>query len=160
MAKKIVRHELIELVIPGGSTSTRFSLQDYPNLRNTHIWGIQLYTRDSVPVGIQSQAPVITNTNFKKGFLTFVNYGGKEFLKQSPLTIFQTITSPLSTDTMHYDTDIKSFVGQKVNYPKSYFEFSTTPGEVADTCIMMSVYYSLPLSEEKLEDDFSFGNRS
>jgi len=160
MAKKIVRHELIELVIPANTTSTRFSLQDYPNLRNTHVWGIQLYTRDSVPVGIQTQAAVITAANLKKGFLTFVNYGGKEFLKQSPLTIFQTISSPLSTDTTHFDYDIKSFVGQKINYPKSYFEFSTTPGEMAETCIMMSVYYSLPMSEEKIEDDYSFGNRS
>lgn len=156
--KKIIRHEIIEVVIPAKSTSTRFLLGDYPNLRNVHLWGIQAYTSNTNgKFGINTLLPIIDYGVLITGYLTLVNYGGKEFSKQLPLLNYFTYQGD---GTLPYETDSKNYTGQKANYPKSYVEFSSAPANANnDTVIMLSVYYSLPLAEEQLEQNLSFGNR-
>lgn len=165
MAQKIIRHELVEIVIPKGSTLTRYVIPDLPNLRNVHIFGLQVYDNHTVAKGIQTQLDVLPiNTVLRNSFITLVNYGGKEFLKQAPATMFQTIFSqdiggaPPTLNQLEWNT--KNFVGQKVNYPKSYIEFSTAPSDPAkDQCYMFSVFYSLPIAEEKKESGYSFSKK-
>jgi hypothetical protein len=156
--KKIIRHEIIEVVIPANSSSTRFLLGDYPNLRNVHLWGVQAYTSETNgKLGINTLIPIIDYAPLTTGYLTLVNYGGKEFSKQVPLLNYFTYQG---ATTRAYETDSKNYTGQKANYPKSYVEFSTAPSVVGnDTVIMLSIYYSLPLAEEQLEQNLSFGNR-
>ena len=133
MAKQIIRHELVEIVIPSGSTLTRYQFPDIPNLRNSMIWGMQVYTIDEINNSPISQNALLSHTNIlHRSFITLVNYGGKEFLKQAPSLIFNTINFNLQTSTNALETDIKSFVGQKVNYPKSYIEFITSPSGIAN----------------------------
>lgn len=156
--KKIIRHEIIEVVIPANATSTRFLLGDYPNLRNVHLWGIQAYTSDTNgKLGINTLLPIISYSKLTMGYLTLVNYGGKEFSKQVPLLNYFTYQG--DPNKIAYETDSKNYTGQKANYPKSYLEFSFAPSDDEDTCVMLSVYYSLPLAEEELEQKLSFGNR-
>jgi hypothetical protein len=160
MAKQIIRHELVEIVIPSGSTLTRFQFPDIPNLRNSMIWGLQVYTVDQVFQSPLSQNALLSHTNvLHRSFVTLVNYGGKEFLKQAPSIIFNTINFNLNVSTNAFETDIKSFVGQKVNYPKSYIEFTASPSGLANLSYLVSVYYSLPIEEEKKESGYSFGQR-
>lgn len=158
--KKIIRHEIIEVVIPANSTSTRFLLGDYPNLRNVHLWGVQVYTSDTNgKFGINTLLPIIDYGRLTAGYLTLVNYGGKEFSKQVPLLNYFTYQGTSGGQALFYDTDSKNYTGQKANYPKSYLEWSQAPSDENDTCVMLSVYYSLPLAEEELEQKLSFGNR-
>jgi hypothetical protein len=160
MAKQIIRHELVEIVIPSGSTLTRYQFPDIPNLRNSMIWGMQVYTIDEINNSPISQNALLSHTNvLHRSFITLVNYGGKEFLKQAPSIVFNTINFNLQTSTNALETDIKSFVGQKVNYPKSYIEFITSPSGLANLSFLVSVYYSLPIEEEKKESGYSFGQR-
>ena len=159
MAKKIVRHELVSILIPANSTLTRFNIPDLPNLRNVHTFGIQVYTIDQVDRDIISQnivcdAPTVLN----KSYITLVNYGGKEFLKQAPATTFQTVVDNRGGDSKsQYEQDFKSLIGQRVNYPKSFVEFTAPPAVAFDTAYIFSVYYTLPIEEEKRESGFSFG---
>lgn len=157
--KKIIRHEIIEVVIPAKSSSTRFLLGDYPNLRNVHLWGIQSYTGETNgKLGINTLLPIINYTTLTTGYLTLVNYGGKEFSKDLPLLNYFTYHG--DTAKYPFETDTKNYTGQKANYPKSYVNFSSAPANAdTDTVIMLSVYYSLPLAEEELEQKLSFGNR-
>lgn len=160
MAKQIIRHELVEITIPANSTLTRYQFPDIPNLRNSMIWGMQVYTIDEISNSPISQQALLSHTNvLHRSFITLVNYGGKEFLKQAPSILFNTITFNLQTSTNALETDIKSFVGQKVNYPKSFIEFTTSPSGVANLSYLVSVYYSLPIEEEKKESGYSFGQR-
>ena len=74
MAKKIVRHELVSILIPANSTLTRFNIPDLPNLRNVHTFGIQVYSDQQVTNDIISQnnvcsGPVVLNTSY----ITLVN---------------------------------------------------------------------------------------
>jgi hypothetical protein len=161
MAKKIIRHELVSVAIPANSTLSRFNIPDLPNLRNVHTFGIQVYTEEITTRDIISQNPVVNSIAvLKNSFITLVNYGGKEFLKQAPATIFQTIVLNLDRENKsQYEQDFKQLIGQKINYPKSFIEFSTPPATGVDTAYIFSVYYSLPMEDEKRDSGYSFGNK-
>ena len=163
MSKKIIRHELVEITIPAGSTLTRYNFPDIPNLRNSLIFGYQVYTADQVTASIISGSPVLPHTAvLHNSFTTFVNYGGKEFLKQAPNIMFNSLSQNLSTAaaTNWYETDTKAFVGQKINYPKAYLEFTSNPADPTITRVFLcSIYYSLPPKEEQMESGYTFGNK-
>lgn len=162
MSKKIIRHELVSVLIPANSTNTRFVVPDLANLRNVLTFGLQVYTFDEVTKDIISQNPVLPHTAvLHNSFMTFVNYGGKEFLKQAPSIMFNTINQSLSTTagTNWNEIDFKSLVGQRINYPKSFIEFTTPPSTTYDQAFIFSVYYSLPILEEQKESGYSFNNK-
>lgn len=150
--KRIVKHELFEVVIPAGSTATRFQLPDLQNLRNVALWGVQIYYDAIVPYSIISGAPTITKTDAQLSFLTLENYAGRQFLHQSPYFLFQTIENNMAATQdnpcTEQEKDFKNFVGQKVNWPKSYID-TVTP--IADKAVnkvfLVSVYYT-DLGEE------------
>jgi len=160
--RKIIRHEFVTVNIPANSTLTRFNMPDLPNLRNVHLLGVQVYTIDEISIDIISRNAVCSHSVvLHQSYITMVNYGGKEFLKQIPAITFNTINQALSTvgGTNWNEMDIKSFIGQKVNYPKSFIEFTTPPALVTDTAYVFSVYYSLPIEEEKKESGYSFNSK-
>lgn len=160
--RKIIRHEFVTVNIPANSTLTRFNMPDLPNLRNVHLLGVQVYTIDEISVDIISRNAVCSHSVvLHQSYITMVNYGGKEFLKQIPAITFNTINQALSTigGTNWNEMDIKSFIGQKVNYPKSFIEFTSPPALITDTAYVFSVYYSLPIEEEKKESGYSFNSK-
>lgn len=160
MAKKIIRHELVSVAIPANSTLSRFTIPDLPNLRNVHTFGIQVYCDQQVTKDIISQNNVCSGpVVLQNSFITLVNYGGKEFLKQAPATMFQSIVENNISDKNQYEQDFKQLIGQKINYPKSFVEFSAPPATVVDTAYIFSVYYSLPMEDEKRDSGYSFGNK-
>ena len=158
--RKVVRHELVSVLIQANSTLSRFSIPDLPNLRNVHLLGLQVYTVDQISKDIISQNPVLNHTAvLHNSYITLVNYGGKEFLKQAPSILFSTSSANQNTSTNWYESNPIGFVGQKANYPKSFIEFTTPPATGVDTVFMFSVFYSLPVEQEKMESGFSFNNK-
>jgi hypothetical protein len=156
--RKIVRHELVEIVIPANSTSTRFSFPDLPNIRNVHILGMSIYDAENYRLSIQSLTPVLPQAKtIQDCFVTLVNYGGKEFLHQAPAINFHTIQHQSAGN--QFDYDVKMFTGQKVNYPKSYIQFTTAPATGVNQVFLCSIWYSLPIAEEKVDADFDFRNK-
>lgn len=156
--RKIVRHELVEIVIPANSTSTRFNFPDLPNLRNVHILGMSVYDQENYTLSIQSLTDLLPQAKaIKDCYITLVNYGGKEFLHQAPAVNFHTITINSNNNT--FDNDVKMFTGQKVNYPKSYIQFTTAPAIGRNQVFLCSIWYSLPVAEERIDADFDFRNK-
>jgi len=145
--KRVVKHELIEVIIPAGSTATRFQLPDAQNLRNVQTWGIQFYYNAIVPNSIISGLGTITKADSLISFLTMENYAGRQFDKQSPINKYQTIENNLSTsalgDCSIQEKDFKSYCGQKINFPKSYLD---TIVPIADPAVnkvfLISIYYT------------------
>tara|TARA_R110000868_G_scaffold40695_2_gene140128 strand:- start:2337 stop:2825 length:489 start_codon:yes stop_codon:yes gene_type:complete len=159
-AQKIIRHEWVELPVVAGSTLTRFNFPDLPNLRNVLLFGIKCYTTDMLNASINNQLPLLSHTNIlQKSYITLVNYGGKEFLKQAPLQMFNTNSFNLQTSTNFFETYAKDFAGQRVNWPKSYIQLTSVAGNVTDQTYALSVFYSMPLAQERSEDNFSFANK-
>jgi hypothetical protein len=143
--KRVIKHELIEVVVPAFSTATRFQLPDAQNLRNVQTWGIQAYYDNQVPISIISQRVVVNKKAFVYAFLTLENYSGREFDKQSPLSKFQTIENNMTATTSEcsiQEKDFKSMIGQRINFPKSYVDVVFPVSKEVDSVFLLSVYYS------------------
>jgi hypothetical protein len=147
--KRVVKHELIEVIVPAGATATRFNLPDAQNLRNVQTWGIQIYYDLLVPFSIINGNPTITKADSLLSFLTLENYAGRQFDKQSPINKYQTIEHNLSEVALIPSTiqekDFKSFVGQKINFPKSYIDTVTpiaNPVGGLNKVFLLSIYYT------------------
>ena len=147
--KRIVKHELIEVIVPAGSTATRFQLPDAQNLRNVQTWGIQIYYDLLVPFSIINGTPLITKTDSLLSFLTLENYAGRQFDKQSPINKYQTIENNLTEvagiPATIQEKDFKNFVGQKINFPKSYIDTVTPIANAVggkNKVFLLSIYYT------------------
>lgn len=157
-AQKIIRHEWIEIPIPALSTLTRFNFPDLPNLRNVLLFGLEVYSASQVQISINNQLPLIQQPALLQNcYVTLVNYGGKEFLKQIPIRTFFNIYD--SAADVAYETYPKYFCGQRVNWPKSYIQSTAAIGVGVDTTFALSVYYSMPPAVEREEDNYSFANK-
>jgi hypothetical protein len=160
MPKKIIRHELVEIIIPANSTLSRYNFPDIPNLRNSHILGLQLWDANTITTSPISQNPLLTAALAQtKTFITLVNYGGKEFLKQAPSVMFSTIQDDLGTSTNHHELDFKSFVGQRCNFPKCYIEATATLSTTVDRSFLVSIYYTLDIAQEQQENGYTFNKK-
>jgi hypothetical protein len=158
--QKIIRHEWVELPVLAGSTLTRFNFPDLPNLRNVLLFGLKVYDANILFASINNQLPLLSHTNvLHKSYITLVNYGGKEFLKQAPLMMFNTTSFDLNTSTNFFETYAKDFAGQRVNWPKSYIQLTTAAGNLTDQTYALSVFYSMPPAIERAEDNYSFANK-
>jgi len=162
--QKIIRHELVSVAIPANSTLTRFVIPDLPNLREVLTFGLQVYNADQVKTDIISGNAVLnSNAVLNTAFFTFVNYGGKEFLKQAPAQMFNTLQNLFNpapgSGTNYTELNTKTLIGQKISFPKSFIEFSTPPATIADQAFIFSVYYSLPLLQERRDSGFSFSKQ-
>jgi hypothetical protein len=141
--KKIFKHELCEIAIPVNSTSTRFNFPDLPNLKGTNLFGLQTYTVDMLPVSPLSGNALPTRTQMlTQCFITLIDYNGFEFLKQAPAVLFNTIVFDLNTSTNLRDENAKVFNGQKVNWAKSYVQFTTAPGGASALGVLFSINYA------------------
>ena len=145
--KRIVKHELIEITVPAASTATRFQLPDAQNLRNVQTWGIQIYYDQIVPRSIISGDKVINKADSLLSFLTMENYAGRQFDKQSPINKYQTIENNLAVtagaDCTIQEKDFKNYVGQKINFPKSYIDTVTPIAHNTENKVfLISVYYT------------------
>jgi hypothetical protein len=143
--KRIIKHELVEVLIPAGSSLTKFAFPEIGNLRNARIYGMQFHDGTITPISLLSLRPVTEFDINKFAYLTLANYGGKNFLDKAPVRIFQTMSSATSVQGS-YETDVKNFTGQGVNWTKSYIEVSASIAALAlvDTVFLFSVYYIDP----------------
>lgn len=146
--------ELVEVFVEGGSTRTKIKLPDVPNLRRTEIIGCSFYTFETVENSVISGEQVAAISESRNVSLTLQNYAGKNFMLQKPVLSFNTMTTLLGEGF-----PIK-FNRQKVNYPKSYIEFSRVidiPAE--DRIYLFEFYYLEPPGEAKSDSEATFRKR-
>jgi hypothetical protein len=138
---KIDKYEFIEIVIPAGSTNTRFFANDQPQLRFVSQSALSIYPKSVVPKSILSGNDNIDDTDFLQGFLVLY-YSDKEATNRAPLTIFNQIQNN-STTLSPSVFALAGFQGQQIQWSKSYVQFTNAPTTAgAPLSICIGVYYS------------------
>jgi hypothetical protein len=152
------KHELVEVIIPAGSTLTRFYLPDLQNLRNVKLECIEVYAKEDVLV-TPTGNPVSSLADMSASYLTLQSYNGKEFLHTAPFLSYHYIQN-LLVGAFVTEFFQKMFVGQRVNYPKCYIEFFHAGVPVpAQFSFLLSVYYR-DMTQEEMNTANSFNNKS
>ena len=145
----IWKHELVTITIPANQTPNRINFPDVQNLRDVHLSRIEIYSDKILPKNITGNA-VVTETEIQKCFLTMQLYNGVEFAHQIPIQRFY------NWQTAGAFQKLPNFIGQKVNYPKSYIEFVGLTSAAFDRDFVFCIYYAAPLEREKNDMKYEF----
>jgi len=152
------KHELFEIVIPAGSTATRFQFPDNQNLRNTKLKGLQVYTDAEVQQSILSDSQIITPSALGFIFVTLQTYDGREVIKQIPI-INLTSNGGFGVANLT-NLGFAQFRNLKINWPKSYIEFSTPQADPNnDLSVLFSTYYE-DLTQQERNQPNTFNHKS
>ena len=138
---KIDKYEFIEIIVPAGTTNTRFFANDQPQLRFVSQMALSLYPAQIVPKSILSGNNNIDDADFLQGFLVLY-YGDKESTNRAPLSIFNNISNNTTTLSPSVFA-LAGYQGQQIQWSKSYVQFTNAPAAVgAPRSICIGVYYA------------------
>jgi hypothetical protein len=147
------RHELVELIIPAGSTGTRFPYPDIPQLRDDTtqdiiICGIEAYSADAMPFSANGNA-VATFAQLENSFLTLY-IESEESMRQIPLVRLNQMRQAAAAGTTLNVSDPLQTEYLKVDWNKSYIQAANPYGTVGapntQFSIMLTVWYKKLLS--------------
>lgn len=149
MAQKIVRHELVVIPIPNGTTQNKFLIPDQPNLRGALIDGIEIYCVDQLAKEPTQQLALLSASDVQKNsFITLVDDNNDEFVKLSPALLWSTLSIDGAAATNIRENNSKQLAGRPVNWPKSYITFNATPTTGADKVYVLSVMWRDPKKDK------------
>jgi hypothetical protein len=147
------KHEFVYLTIPAGSTVNRINFPDVQNIRNVHLVNLETYTSETLGVN-PNGVKVITEKEMSTMYLTLQLYNGKEFVHQMPL---QRVRPQQGySDNSAYFLPTKNWIGQKVNWPKSYIDFVNPTISEDARVIVFSVWYADVKSIEANDQNYEF----
>lgn len=147
------RHELVELIIPAGSTGTRFPYPDIPQLRDDTtqdiiICGIETVSAEVMPLSANGNA-VASFAQLQNSFLTLY-IESEESMRQIPLVRLDPFFQALSTGPTFAVPDPLKTEYLKVDWNKSYIQaatpFGTTEAPNEQFSIMLLVWYKKMMS--------------
>jgi len=158
--RRVVNSELIQVIIPAGTTRTKFQLPDQQNLRNVKLMGIVAYTLSEVPVSIIGLGGLVSLAQLKSCFLTLQAYNGENFSWQVPLIALRNMGDGLTT----MQSSPRVFNNQRVNYPKSYIEIADIsifpPIGTPDVVVLLEVFYIHSNKKQRKQDAAEFRKQS
>lgn len=153
----VAKHEFVEITVPKGSTQTRFQFPDIQNLRNSKMRGMELYTSDILIISILTGNEVFDASIQTTGYLTLMDYQGREVIKQLPITNLNT-NGGFGVANLS-GLGFARFKNLKINYPKSFVEFASTIADpLKDKALVFSIYYE-DLTEAERNEENTFRSR-
>ena len=139
------RFELIELIIPAGTTGDTFAIPDIPQLRDDTtqdiiVVGIETFAADTVPLSPAGNA-VATMAELENMFVTFY-IDQEESIFRLPLPRIQPIWQSLATGALQGGQQTLSLECLKITWNKSYLTFgeSITPEDLPIS-VLLGVWY-------------------
>jgi hypothetical protein len=121
-SQQIIKSEFITIPLPANAANNKniFFFPDDQYLRNKKLHTIEVFAGD---VLIKSQNNVIAATvpYINQGYLLLESYSGVQFVNKIPLVKFQNLAL-----NQIWDTFAAKFVGQRVNWPKSFVFYPDT----------------------------------
>jgi len=157
LLRRLINTELIEIVVPAGTTKTKFQFPDQQNIRDAKLQGLQVFTRDMVPTSILSDEVVADFAFLSNIFVTLQAYNGENFVWQKPLI---TMINQEASGTME-NYSPNAYTNQRVNWPKSYIELSS--GIVippANSSILFEVNYIEKSAKQRKQNEARFKKQS
>jgi hypothetical protein len=120
------RYEMIELVIPAGSTASRFNFQDLPQLRSDVtkdivVRAIETYDTPAIPTDFNVN-PVATAAQVAIAALTLY-IEGEESIFRMPLLKLKNVYNSVATN--FFTSELNQFENLQIDWTKSYISTPT-----------------------------------
>ena len=134
----INRFESVEVLIPSGSTNTRYYLPNLPNLSGALISAIQVYTPGTLSASPNTGSTMVTEADLKKSFITLYS-GDLQLIYNAPLLAFSNI---INSATNPYTNSLPDINNMIISWTKSFISLASAPATT--NCVYaLGVYYKL-----------------
>ena len=132
----IKRAEYAEVQVPTANTNQTIYFPDLPNLRTAKIFGLEIYTNDTLTTAESGNA-VTTEASVKLAIINLYFDQGY-FIKVPAISLYR-------NDGAGYYYKIPCLAGQVIVWPKCYVQMVTNAAAIAVSTqsFVFSVYYSL-----------------
>lgn len=143
----LYRSEPIELQIT--PTGTQFNFTDFPQLRNAPVWGMELFTVDTVTTSPLSGLPILPTVQMQQAFISLyeVTYDKSWglYVNQKPVINFNRTSN--GADPFVYD--YTRCVGQIVQWQKCFIRLNAAIGGSTTYAIYFEVQYGDPVASNQ-----------
>jgi len=136
---KIINTQTAEILVPGGSTISRYYFNNLPNLRCKKTTALTSYDVANIPTA-PSQNPVVNAAVSAVAFLTLVTEDNVEIIKEIPyLELTSTASISNAVPVNQYFHTIEDAV---IVWEKSYITLGSIAGIAAgDEVFLFNIYY-------------------
>tara|TARA_R110002110_G_scaffold245836_1_gene462273 strand:+ start:109 stop:528 length:420 start_codon:yes stop_codon:yes gene_type:complete len=136
---KIVYTQTAEILVPGGSTISRYYFNNLPNLRCVKTTALTSYDVANIPIA-PSQNPLVNAAVSNVAFLTLVTEDNVEIIKEIPyLELTSTSAISNAVPVNQYFHEIEDAV---IVWEKSYITLGSIAGIAAgDEVFLFNIYY-------------------
>jgi hypothetical protein len=139
----VLKSQLIELVVPAGSNTTKIQFPDQPYLRNKQILGIETVIDGDMDASPSNRVPINLN-QFQKSYLTLylnditVPNAIGEWIQNVPFVLLHRIQN---TANDPYVREPYNLAGQVIYWEKCFVSFATALVPATDVSILLNVYF-------------------
>lgn len=130
------RFEAVEILVPTGSSNTRYFFPNLPNLSSAMIQNIQVYTPGTLSASPNTGSTMVTEADLKKSFLTLYS-GDLQLILNCPLLAFNNIVNGVPNPYSFQLPDINDII---ISWTKSYVSLPTAPATTG-VAYAFGVYY-------------------
>ncbi len=152
--RKLIKTESLPLLLPVGFSGQQIFFDDDQYIRNKKLMSLTV-TPGTFGQKYVDNKPIVQYDVIPFAFLTLESYSGTQFVRRKPLLELVNMASAANAKQDFY----YEFIGQRVNWPKSYVEFSPPGGGIvypADAYILFDVQFT-ELTQEKLKRELGTG---
>jgi len=139
----VYKSQLIELIVPAGSLTTKLQFPDQPYLRNKQILGIETIINGDMDASPSNRVPISLN-DFQKSYLTLylndvtVPNAVGEWIQNVPFVLLHRIQNA-ATDP--YVRTPYTLAGQVIYWEKCFVSFASALNPLTDVSILLNVYF-------------------
>jgi hypothetical protein len=160
----LVKQQLVEIIINPTASATPgsvYSCPDQPNLRNTALWGIEVFTADVIAnspaaAGLSGDA-LVTDALMGDIFISMQDYASFNFMQYQPARCFQYQSRTANAQL----EKPQGLIGQHVNWPLVTINLTNTAAFANNTySFLMNVLYSYYDNWQRDGLGENFGSRS
>lgn len=141
---RIKRWEMVELVVPAGTTGSKINYPDIPQLRDDTtqdiiVKGLESFSIESMPLSPMGNV-VATTAQLQNAFLVLY-IEDEESVLYLPLIKLNAMFASLGTGTMQQQFEPTELENVKIDWNKTYIQFATPPANEDQFSIMLGVSY-------------------
>ena len=138
---RVIRYEVLEIIVPTGSTSLLFNFPDQPQLRDARIVGMEVYTPSAVTATpISGGTPVALADLQKTSISLYV--GNLQQIDRMPVLMLNRTQDSVPSP---FQRDMQLFQDLVVSWTKSFVTLASAIG-TANRVYCFGVYFWLPES--------------
>ena len=150
---KLVKSESVPIEIPINNGSKQIFFPDDQYIRNKKLMSLFLTPGYEAQQYIDGK-PIVNKDIIPFAYLTLESYSGSQFVRRKPLYQFVNYTAGGTNITagLYFN-----FIGQRVNWSKSYIEFAPNVPNLAVVSYLLFDVQFTELSQEKIKKELGVG---